>query len=83
VLIGYPDRVTIGVSSQVGCGMGCGFCATGQMGMLGNLSAGDIAARSASSYLMTGTPNTAMIASPMYIWTVPPQDSIASATAEK
>jgi 23S rRNA (adenine2503-C2)-methyltransferase len=45
VIMGYPDRVTVCVSSQVGCGMGCGFCATGQMGMLGNLSAGEIAAQ--------------------------------------
>jgi 23S rRNA (adenine2503-C2)-methyltransferase len=45
VLMGYPDRVTVCVSSQVGCGMGCGFCATGQMGMMGSLSAGEIAAQ--------------------------------------
>ena len=45
VLMGYPDRVTVCISSQVGCAMGCGFCATGQMGLLGNLSAGEIAAQ--------------------------------------
>jgi 23S rRNA (adenine2503-C2)-methyltransferase len=45
VLMGYPDRVTVCVSSQVGCAMGCGFCATGQMGLLGNLTAGEIAAQ--------------------------------------
>jgi 23S rRNA (adenine2503-C2)-methyltransferase len=45
VLMGYPERVTVCVSSQVGCAMGCGFCATGQMGLLGNLSAGEIAAQ--------------------------------------
>ena len=33
VLMGYPDRVTVCVSSQAGCAMGCGFCATGQMGL--------------------------------------------------
>ena len=43
VLMGYPDRVTVCVSSQAGCAMGCGFCATGQMGLLGNLTAGEIA----------------------------------------
>ena len=32
VLMLYPDRVTVCVSSQVGCAMGCGFCATGQAG---------------------------------------------------
>ena len=45
VLMGYPDRVTVCISSQAGCGMGCGFCATGQMGLLGNLTAGQIAAQ--------------------------------------
>jgi 23S rRNA (adenine2503-C2)-methyltransferase len=45
VLMGYPDRVTVCVSSQVGCAMGCGFCATGQMGLMGNLTAGEIAAQ--------------------------------------
>ena len=33
VLMGYPDRVTVCVSSQAGCAMGCTFCATGQMGL--------------------------------------------------
>jgi 23S rRNA (adenine2503-C2)-methyltransferase len=45
VLMGYPDRVTVCVSSQVGCAMGCGFCATGQMGLESNLTAGEIAAQ--------------------------------------
>jgi 23S rRNA (adenine2503-C2)-methyltransferase len=45
VLMGYPDRVTVCVSSQAGCAMDCGFCATGQMGLLGNLTAGQIAAQ--------------------------------------
>jgi len=45
VLMGYPDRVTVCVSSQVGCAMGCGFCATGQMGLASNLTAGEIAAQ--------------------------------------
>jgi 23S rRNA (adenine2503-C2)-methyltransferase len=45
VLMGYPDRVTACVSSQAGCAMGCGFCATGQMGLLNNLTAGEIAAQ--------------------------------------
>src|SRR6185369_14437262 len=30
VLMRYPDRATVCVSSQAGCGMGCPFCATGQ-----------------------------------------------------
>jgi 23S rRNA (adenine2503-C2)-methyltransferase len=45
VLMGYRDRVTVCVSSQVGCAMGCGFCATGQMGLEANLTAGEIAAQ--------------------------------------
>ena len=45
VLMGYKDRVTVCVSSQVGCAMGCGFCATGQMGLLSNLTSGEIAAQ--------------------------------------
>ena len=32
VLMLYPDRVTVCVSSQAGCAMACGFCATGQAG---------------------------------------------------
>ena len=45
VLMGYPDRVTVCVSSQSGCAMGCTFCATGQMGLKNNLTAGEIAAQ--------------------------------------
>jgi len=36
------ERATLCVSSQIGCQMGCTFCATGTMGMLGNLWAGEI-----------------------------------------
>jgi len=42
VLMGYTDRNTVCVSSQVGCGMGCNFCATGNMGFIRNLSRGEI-----------------------------------------
>jgi 23S rRNA (adenine2503-C2)-methyltransferase len=42
VLMRYPDRVTVCVSSQAGCGMACPFCATGQGGLRRNLSAGEI-----------------------------------------
>ena len=45
VLMGYRDRVTVCVSTQSGCAMGCGFCATGQMGLRNNLTAGEIAAQ--------------------------------------
>eukprot|EP00566_Odontella_aurita_P036032 CAMPEP_0113552870 /NCGR_PEP_ID=MMETSP0015_2-20120614/15303_1 /TAXON_ID=2838 /ORGANISM="Odontella" /LENGTH=571 /DNA_ID=CAMNT_0000453887 /DNA_START=34 /DNA_END=1746 /DNA_ORIENTATION=- /assembly_acc=CAM_ASM_000160 len=36
------SRATLCVSSQVGCAMGCTFCATGTMGIRGNLSSGEI-----------------------------------------
>ncbi len=42
VLMGYPDRVTVCVSSQAGCGMACVFCATGQAGLTRNLSTAEI-----------------------------------------
>jgi len=42
VLMGYPDRVTVCISSQAGCGMGCPFCATGQAGLTRNLSTAEI-----------------------------------------
>src|SRR5439155_1271424 len=42
VLMLYYDRATVCVSSQVGCAMGCTFCATGQMGFTRNLSPGEI-----------------------------------------
>ena len=42
VLMRYPGRVTICVSSQAGCGMACPFCATGQGGLQRNMSTGEI-----------------------------------------
>ena len=42
VLMRYPTRTTLCISSQVGCGMGCPFCATGQLGLTRNMSAGEI-----------------------------------------
>jgi 23S rRNA (adenine2503-C2)-methyltransferase len=42
VLMRYPDRVTVCVSSQAGCGMACPFCATGQAGLTRNLSTAEI-----------------------------------------
>ena len=38
----YPDRVTVCVSSQAGCAMACGFCATGQAGFERHLTTGEI-----------------------------------------
>ena len=42
VLIIHPDRITACVSSQVGCAVGCPFCATGRGGFLRNLTPGEI-----------------------------------------
>lgn len=42
VLMYYQKRRTLCISTQVGCGMGCVFCATGQMGLRRNLKAGEI-----------------------------------------
>jgi 23S rRNA (adenine2503-C2)-methyltransferase len=42
VLMEYPDRVTVCVSSQAGCGMACPFCATGQAGLTRNMSTAEI-----------------------------------------
>ncbi|MDT4939995.1 MAG: rRNA (adenine2503-C2)-methyltransferase, partial [Pseudonocardiales bacterium] len=42
VLMGYPSRTTVCISSQAGCGMACPFCATGQGGLTRNLSAAEI-----------------------------------------
>jgi 23S rRNA (adenine2503-C2)-methyltransferase len=42
VLMLYPDRATVCISTQAGCAMGCGFCATGQAGFYRHLSTGEI-----------------------------------------
>ncbi len=42
VIMNYDDRQTVCISSQAGCGLGCVFCATGQMGLQRNLSKGEI-----------------------------------------
>jgi len=45
VLIPEGKRRTLCISSQVGCALGCVFCATGQMGFRRNLTAAEIAAQ--------------------------------------
>jgi len=60
VLMRYPDRTTVCVSSQAGCGMGCPFCATGQAGLTRNLSTAEIveqvvaAARASADGVLSG-----------------------------
>ncbi|OGO70071.1 MAG: 23S rRNA (adenine(2503)-C(2))-methyltransferase [Chloroflexi bacterium RBG_19FT_COMBO_62_14] len=45
VLMRYARRYTACISTQAGCGMGCVFCATGQMGFQRNLTSGEIVAQ--------------------------------------
>ena len=57
VLMAYPDRSTVCVSTQAGCAMGCTFCATGQAGFDRHLTVGEIVeqvARAARSALDDG-----------------------------
>lgn len=42
VLLPYPERVSVCLSSQIGCAAGCTFCATAQGGLARNLTAGEI-----------------------------------------
>ncbi len=42
VLMAYPDRMTVCVSTQAGCAMDCQFCATGQAGFQRHLTEGEI-----------------------------------------
>jgi 23S rRNA (adenine2503-C2)-methyltransferase len=39
---GARDRLTLCISSQAGCGMGCAFCATARMGLVRNLTPSEI-----------------------------------------
>jgi len=45
VLMGYPRRATLCISSQAGCALGCTFCATGQFGFERHLEPGEIFAQ--------------------------------------
>ena len=54
VLIPSTDRLTLCISSQAGCGMGCTFCATGFGGLRRNLTAGEIAAQYRASQRWAG-----------------------------
>src|SRR5690606_28856234 len=57
VLMRYPDRATLCISSQAGCGMACPFCATGQGGLERNLSTAEIVdqVRAAAAVMRDGT----------------------------
>jgi 23S rRNA (adenine2503-C2)-methyltransferase len=45
VVMPDDERITLCVSTQVGCGFACGFCLTGVMGLERNLTAGEIVAQ--------------------------------------
>jgi 23S rRNA (adenine2503-C2)-methyltransferase len=54
VLMYYRDRATVCVSTQAGCAMACGFCATGQAGFTRHLSAGEIVEQVAAAVREAG-----------------------------
>jgi 23S rRNA (adenine2503-C2)-methyltransferase len=55
VLMQYPDRVTVCVSTQAGCAMGCQFCATGQSGFQRQLTQGEIVEQVAAAMCESGS----------------------------
>jgi len=60
VLMRFTGRVTACISSQVGCAMGCVFCATGQMGYTRNLTPGEIVAQAVHvARALRGQPDSA------------------------
>jgi 23S rRNA (adenine2503-C2)-methyltransferase len=73
VLMRYTGRVTACISSQVGCAMGCVFCATGQMGFLRHLSAGEIVAQAmhVDAVLRATAPASGGVSSPAGPCSVP------------
>jgi 23S rRNA (adenine2503-C2)-methyltransferase len=55
VLMPDHDRITLCLSTQVGCGYGCAFCLTGTMGLTRNLTAGEIVGQLLVANAMLGT----------------------------
>ena len=64
VLMRYPNRVTLCLSSQAGCGMNCPFCATGQQGLTRNLSTAEIVAQLVAANRMLNDPEAPGLAPP-------------------
>jgi 23S rRNA (adenine2503-C2)-methyltransferase len=56
VAMRYRDRTTACLSSQVGCALGCVFCATGQLGFTRNLTTGEIVAQAVHVARISETP---------------------------
>jgi 23S rRNA (adenine2503-C2)-methyltransferase len=61
VFIPEADRKTVCVSSQVGCALGCGFCATGAMGFARNLESWEIVEQVLGARRETGTQPTNIV----------------------
>lgn len=61
VLMKENKRVTICISSQVGCALACEFCATGTMGIIRNLKVGEIVAQYLSLSKESKTPITNVV----------------------
>jgi 23S rRNA (adenine2503-C2)-methyltransferase len=55
VLIPDPPRLTLCISSQAGCAMGCAFCATARLGLVRNLSAAEIAGQAFAAQEQLGS----------------------------
>ena len=51
---GARDRLTLCISSQAGCGMGCGFCATARMGLVRNLEPWEIVGQVTAAERLAG-----------------------------
>lgn len=62
VYLPESQRQTVCFSTQVGCGMGCLFCATGQRGMIRNLSPAEIVDQCVQISRMTGTRISSLVA---------------------
>ena len=58
VALPWPDRVSVCVSSQTGCAIGCRFCATGYLGHGRNLSPGEMADQILAAGEALGRPAT-------------------------
>jgi 23S rRNA (adenine2503-C2)-methyltransferase len=61
VYMPYEGRATLCLSSQVGCAMGCTFCATGKMGVRRNLTAAEIAGQVMAMLIHHGHPEGAPV----------------------
>lgn len=61
VLIRSPQRTTLCISSQIGCAMGCSFCRTSGMGLVRNLSSGEMLEQFIQVSRMTRDPITNVV----------------------